>query len=133
MIAASAPVLVLAADLLATDEEFDPNTVTPGIWGFVLTFFVMVAVVLLILDMTRRMRRVNMRAQVQEQLAAEAEAAARDAELAEADGQAIDAGDAPPPTAASGPNDAPSDAPDGDAPDGEAPDDEQRPGGASAH
>ncbi len=103
MIAASAPVLVLAADLLATDEEFDPNTVTPGIWGFVLTFFVMVAVVLLILDMTRRMRRVNMRAQVQAQLAAEAEAAARDAELAEADGQAIDAGDDAPPTEAQGP------------------------------
>ena len=125
MIAASAPVLALAADLLATDEEFDPNTVTPGIWGFVLTFFVMVAVVLLILDMTRRMRRVNMRAQVQAQLAAEAEAAARDAELAEADGQAIDAGDDAPPTEASGPTDAPERAPDDD--------DEQRPGGASAH
>ena len=127
VIAASASVLVLAADLVATDEEFDPNTVTPGIWGFVLTFFVMVAVVLLILDMTRRMRRVNMRAQVQAQLATEAEAAARDAELAEADGQAIDAGDATPPNAGPGRNDAP-----GDAPDGEAPDDEQRPGGGSA-
>ena len=124
MIAASAPV-VIAANLLATDEEFDPNTVTPGIWGFVLTFFVMVAVVLLILDMTRRMRRVNMRAQVQAQLAAEAEAAARDAELAEADGQSIDAGDDAPPTEASGPTDVAGGAPDDD--------DEQRPGGASAH
>ena len=102
MIAAPAPVLGFAADVLATDEEFDPNTVTPGIWGFVLTFLLMVAVVLLILDMVRRMRRVNMRAQVQAQLAAEAEAAARDAELAEADGQAIDAGDNGPATDVSG-------------------------------
>jgi hypothetical protein len=125
VIAASVPVLAIAAELLATDEEFDPNTVTPGIWGFVLTFFVMVAVVLLILDMTRRMRRVNMRAQVQAQLAAEAEAAARDAELAEADGQAIDAGDHAPPTESPGPTDVAGGAPDDD--------DEQRPGGASAH
>ena len=123
MIATPAPVLVLAADLLAADEEFDPNTVTPGIWGFVLTFLVMVVVVLLILDMMRRMRRVNMRAQVQAQLAAEAEAAARDAELAEADGQAIDAGDDALPTDASEPTDVAGEAPD---------DDEQRPGAAPA-
>ena len=123
MITASAPVS-LAANLFATDEEFDPNTVTPGIWGFVLTFLVMVAVVLLILDMTRRMRRVNMRAQVQAQLAAEAEAAARDAELAEADGQSIDAGEDAPPTETSGPTDVAG---------GEPDDDEQRPGGPSAH
>jgi hypothetical protein len=128
VISASASVLAVAAHVLASDEEFDPNTVTPGIWGFVLTFFVMVAVVLLILDMTRRMRRVNMRAQVQAQLAAEAEAAARDAELAEADGQAIDSGDAMPPTEVPGPTDAPGDAPEGDAFDGDGPDDEQRPG-----
>ena len=132
MIAASAPVLAVAAHVLASDEEFDPNTVTPGIWGFVLTFFVMVAVVLLILDMTRRMRRVNMRAQVQAQLAAEAEAAARDAELAEADGQAIDSGGPMPPTEVPKPTDAPGDAPEGDAPDVDGPDDEQRPGGTPA-
>jgi hypothetical protein len=113
----SASVLTFAADVLATDEEFDPDTVTPGIWGFVLTFFVMVAVVLLILDMVRRMRRVNMRAQVQAQLAAEAEAALRDDELAAADGQAIDAGDE------ATIEDVPGERPD---------DDEQRPGGASA-
>lgn len=116
MIAVPGAVLGFAADVLATDEEFDPNTVTPGVWGFVLTFFVIIAVVLLILDMVRRMRRVNMRAQVQAQLASEAEAAARDAELAEADGQAIDAGDETPP----------SDVP------GERDDDEEGPGGASA-
>ena len=66
MIAAAPRLLVHAAE-----EEFDPNTVTPGIWGFVLTFLVMVVVVLLVLDMVRRIRRVNYRAEVREQLEAE--------------------------------------------------------------
>lgn len=109
MIGAAASAVIVLAD----EEEFDPNSVTPGIWGFVITFLLMVVVVLLVLDMVRRIRRTNYRAQVREQLEAEA----RDAELAEADGQAIDAGDDTPPT---------------DAPDGDAPDDEQGPGGASA-
>ncbi|WP_157413362.1 heme exporter protein CcmD [Agromyces allii] len=66
--------LVRAAD----DKEFDPNDVTPGVWGFVITFAIMVAVVLLVLDMTRRIRRTNYRAEVQQELAremAEADAA----------------------------------------------------------
>lgn len=50
---------------------FDEDLVTPGIWGFVLTIAVILAVVLLIVDMVRRIRRVTYRAQVQEQLAAE--------------------------------------------------------------
>lgn len=57
----------------------DADLVTPGVWGFVVTFLMIVAVVLLIIDMTRRIRRVTYRAQVREQLAAEelaAEAAA---------------------------------------------------------
>ncbi|MGW9632013.1 hypothetical protein ACWGST_15040 [Agromyces sp. NPDC055520] len=87
---------VLAAD----DEEFDPNTVTPGIWGFVITFLIMVVVLLLILDMVRRIRRTNYRIEVREQLEAEA----RDAELAEADGQATDASGTLPP-AEPGPSD----------------------------
>ncbi|WP_156891510.1 hypothetical protein [Agromyces subbeticus] len=101
-----------ALTLLAEDEEFDPNTVTPGIWGFVLTFVVMLIVVLLVIDMVRRIRRVNYRAEVREQLEAEQleaeqleaeqleaeqlEADVRDAEIGEADGQATDAaGDVP--------------------------------------
>ena len=66
MIAAVLPALVRAAE-----EEFDPDTVTPGVWGFVLTFVIMVVVVLLVLDMVRRIRRVNYRAEVREQLEAE--------------------------------------------------------------
>ena len=65
MIATSSPLVVLA------DEEFDPNTVTPGVWGFVLTFLVMVVVVLLVLDMVRRIRRVRYRAEIAEKLDAE--------------------------------------------------------------
>ena len=65
MISMAAPLLIHPA------EEFDPNTVTPGVWGFVLTFVIMVVVVLLVLDMVRRIRRVNYRAEVREQLEAE--------------------------------------------------------------
>jgi hypothetical protein len=53
----------------------DADLVTPGVWGFLVTFLLVVAVVLLIIDMTRRIRRVTHRAQVREQLAAEAAAA----------------------------------------------------------
>lgn len=56
------------AILIAADDEFDPDTVTPGIWGFVVTFGLMVVVVLLILDMVRRIRRTNYRAEVRERL-----------------------------------------------------------------
>jgi hypothetical protein len=44
------------------------DLVTPGVWGFVITFAVVIAVVLLIIDMVRRLRRLNYRAAVQEQL-----------------------------------------------------------------
>ena len=70
MIAAVLPALVRAATQEPSDE-FDPDTVTPGIWGFVLTFVIMVVVVLLVLDMVRRIRRVNYRAEVREQLESE--------------------------------------------------------------
>ena len=52
--------------------EGDPNLVTPGVIGFVITFFIAAATVLLLLDMTRRVRRVRYREAVREQLAAEA-------------------------------------------------------------
>lgn len=49
----------------------DENLVTPGVWGFVLTIAVVIAVVLLVVDMVRRIRRVNYRAAVREQLEVE--------------------------------------------------------------
>jgi hypothetical protein len=55
----------------STEPAFNPDTVTPGTIGFIVTLGVMVLAVLLIIDMTRRVRRVNMRAQVTEKLDAE--------------------------------------------------------------
>lgn len=65
--------------LAAPTEELDPNSVTPGVIGFVLTIIVAAAVLLLVVDMSRRIRRVNYRQQAIERLDAE-EAAERDAD-----------------------------------------------------
>jgi hypothetical protein len=46
----------------------DPDTVTPGPIGFLAIFFVAVAVVLLGIDMVRRIRRTTYRAEIQERL-----------------------------------------------------------------
>lgn len=51
--------------------EGDPNTVTPGVIGFVITFLLAAATVLLVIDMVRRVRRVRYREQVREEIAAE--------------------------------------------------------------
>jgi hypothetical protein len=96
-----APALrVLAA---AAEEEFDPNDVTPGVIGFIVTIAIMAVVLLLVLDMVRRIRRVNYRAEARERIAAEEAAAAEaaaDPETA-ADGTTptqadAEASDAPP-------------------------------------
>jgi hypothetical protein len=44
------------------------DAVTPGWIGFLVTFLVAVATVLLIIDMTRRIRRVRYRAEIRERL-----------------------------------------------------------------
>jgi hypothetical protein len=49
----------------------DADQVTPGVWGFVVTFVLAVAVVLLIVDMVRRIRRVTYRAEIRERLSQE--------------------------------------------------------------
>lgn len=59
----------------------DPDVVTPGFIGFVAIALVVVVVVFLIIDMLRRIRRAGYRADVNEQLDAEA-AAQLDAEAA---------------------------------------------------
>jgi hypothetical protein len=63
------------------DYTGDPNLITPGVWGFIAILGVAVATVLLILDMTRRIRRSRYREEVrikleEEQAAADAAAAA---------------------------------------------------------
>ena len=52
------------------------DLVTPGVWGFVITAAIGIIVVLLIVDMTRRIRRVRYRAEIAEKLDAEEAAAA---------------------------------------------------------
>lgn len=48
--------------------EVDPNSVTPGVVGFLATLFVAMGVVVIIVDMTRRVRRVRYRAEIVERL-----------------------------------------------------------------
>lgn len=52
--------------------EVDPNSVTPGVVGFLATLFVAMGVVVIIVDMTRRVRRVRYRAEIVEKLDREA-------------------------------------------------------------
>jgi uncharacterized membrane protein len=49
----------------------DENAVTPGVVGFIATAFIAIMTVLLIVDMTRRIRKVRYRAEAQEKIAAE--------------------------------------------------------------
>lgn len=51
--------------------EGDPNLVTPGVIGFIVTFLIAAVTILLILDMVRRIRRVRYREQAREVIAAE--------------------------------------------------------------
>ena len=59
-----------------TPTDFNEDTVTPGWLGFTAIFFVAVLVVVLIVDMVRRIRRLRYREEVRAMLAAEAEAGA---------------------------------------------------------
>jgi hypothetical protein len=59
----------------APDPNFNPDAVTPQWIGFLATFLVAVATVLLVLDMTRRIRRVRYRDEIRTTLEAERAAA----------------------------------------------------------
>lgn len=48
----------------------DPESVTPGVVGFLAMLFVTACVVLLVLDMNRRIRRVRYRGELRERRAA---------------------------------------------------------------
>jgi len=71
-------------------QTVDPELVTPGPWGFVAIAFVALAVVLLVFDMLRRIRRGRYRDEVREELDAE-EQAVRAAAATEVDDQRTDA------------------------------------------
>lgn len=63
--------------MLFAEEPIDPQLVSPGVVGFVATAFVAILTVLLLLDMVRRMRKVNMRADITAKLDAEEAAEAQ--------------------------------------------------------
>ncbi|MDH6236066.1 hypothetical protein [Cryobacterium sp. CG_9.6] len=67
------PLAVQLGFLFATPApiEVDPNTVTPGVVGFFAIAFVAVAVILLGLDMVRRIRRTQYREEIKARLAVE--------------------------------------------------------------
>lgn len=73
-----------------------PELVTPGPWGFAVIAFIALAVVALVWDMMRRVRRGRVRADIREELDAE-ELAAQQAEAAtretDVDDQDVDAAD----------------------------------------
>jgi hypothetical protein len=56
-------------------DGISEDQVTPGLLGFIMTAFFVVATALLIIDMVRRIRRVRYRAQVEEERMAAAAAA----------------------------------------------------------
>ncbi len=69
----------------------NPDVVTPGFVGFAAVALVAVVVVFLVIDMLRRIRRAGYRADVNEQLDAEAQAQADAAvEASDVDDQDID-------------------------------------------
>lgn len=71
-----------------------PELVTPGFVGFAAVVIIVLAVVLLILDMNRRIRRVRYREEVREELDAEQAALAADrATETDADLPIVDEGD----------------------------------------
>ncbi|WP_457966307.1 hypothetical protein M1E17_06655 [Arthrobacter sp. D1-29] len=61
-------------------EGISEDQITPGLWGFIMTAFFVLATTLLIVDMVRRIRRVRYRAQVEEERLAAAAAADVEAE-----------------------------------------------------
>lgn len=73
MSSASAFIALVAAAPTPSPTPSIPaaDVTTPGPWGFVAFFGVAIVVLLLVIDMTRRIRRVRYRAEVNEKLDAE--------------------------------------------------------------
>ena len=70
--------------------EVDPNLVTPGVAGFIAIAAVTILVILLLIDMARRMRRVRYRGEVRERLAAEQAEQAEQRSVADDPGSAAE-------------------------------------------
>ncbi|MET1015727.1 MAG: hypothetical protein ABWX76_02845 [Leifsonia flava] len=88
MLVSITDLLVRASVVTSTTAPTPPDDdlITPGVVGFLVTFLVAVATVLLVIDMVRRVRRVNYRDQIREKLLIEQ----AEAQMA-AEGSATDA------------------------------------------
>lgn len=82
--------MVTATPVPSPSAPVDPDLVTPGPWGFVVIALLAAIVILLIMDMMRRIRRGRVRADIQEQLDAEASEQTRDPDSPDADGDERD-------------------------------------------
>ncbi|MCW1805723.1 hypothetical protein [Brachybacterium squillarum] len=102
------PVEISRAVLLAAPSDggdMTPSSITPGTPGFIAIFLVGIVILLLVVDMNRRVRRVQATAKVEARHAAEREAAEREASgtgaaaggssTADADGEPRDGGSEP--------------------------------------
>lgn len=69
--------LIRAAAWLAEEAEFDPDTVTPGFVGFILTGALAVAVIFLGINLVRRLRRNAYRHDIRDEIEAELAASKR--------------------------------------------------------
>ena len=70
--------LLLAAKPVPTPTDLEPTDVSPGLAGFLLTFLVVGFTVLLMIDMSRRLRRLRNRQKAAEEIVRQrAEAAAQ--------------------------------------------------------
>lgn len=65
--------------------DMTPSSITPGLGGFIAVFLVGVAILLLVVDMNRRVRRVQATNKVEARHEAEREAAEREAAEGRAD------------------------------------------------
>ena len=63
--------LIAAVPSPSPSPGFDPTSVTPGWIGFAITFGIALVTIALIVDMTRRVRRVRYRSEVADMLDAE--------------------------------------------------------------
>lgn len=61
-----------ATPVPSPSETVNPDLVTPGPWGFLVIALLAVVVILLITDMMRRIRRGRVRADIRDELEAEA-------------------------------------------------------------
>lgn len=71
MQAVTAALRFLADATPSPTPTVNPELVTPGPWGFVVIAFLALAVILLVGDMLRRIRRGRYRAEIREELDAE--------------------------------------------------------------